>query len=101
MEKFDPQTVEVLNRIGEFCLRQFSRNYKTTEQFLLSLKITSVELISRDKISIKLRRPGLLIGPKGQTIDGLSKFLNMEIKIIEDTDPNIYDHLVPHDWSEF
>lgn len=93
--------IEIVEKIGEFFLELNGKNYEKTERILRNMEITRVDLLSKSKIMILLRRPGLLIGPKGQTIDGLSKHLKMEIQIVEDTQTNLYDYLIPRVWSEY
>jgi len=97
----DNKKIDILNKIGECFLRLNNRDYKKTEELLRSMQISSVEVVSNTKIVIMLRRPGLLIGPKGKSVTALSDFLKMEVKIIEDTQENIYDHLIPRDYQDF
>jgi len=38
---------------------------------------------NKNLLTVHLRRPGLLIGLRGRTIEGLKEYLNCEIKIVE------------------
>lgn len=88
---------EIAQRIGQFFLERNSYDYNKTARFLESMRIT--EILVRDKeITIKLSRPGLIIGRKGTVIDALSKYLNMHVRI-EEVQQHLYDFLVPHDYS--
>lgn len=95
---FDNKTIDLLHKIGFFFLDLQDGNYKETERFLRSMQISQVKL-EGEKVIISLRRPGLLIGKKGTTVERLSKHLGMDIHIEEDSEEYLYDYLIPQDWS--
>ena len=91
----DQKKIVILEKIGIFFLHYHEDDYAKTKEFLHNAAITKVEILSATEILIWSRRPGFLIGRRGTTIDGLSSHLNMDIRIIEDTEPSLYDYLIP------
>lgn len=88
--------IELLDKIGHFFLKE-KEDYQETERFLRLMEITQIERVSSHKIVILLRRPGMLIGKKGQRLEALEKHLNLKIQIVEDTNPSLYDFLIPQE----
>ena len=67
--------------IYEYC----KLDEKKATEMLYYMQITSVRLekqffCNKDKLWITLHRPGILIGPKGTTIEFLTKYINDNIK---------------------
>lgn len=69
---------------------------KATEE-IVSLGITQLR-VNGNKITIILRRPGLLIGRHGENIDKLDMFLSQKLKtniILSIEDDALLDYLIP------
>jgi len=94
--KKDKKLRAIAIKIGEFYLEKNKdtdtlKNFNKATEEIYSLGITQL-ILKRNKIIITLQRPGVLIGKRGENIDSLSKFLNMEIDIKED---NIISWILP------
>lgn len=73
--------------------------YSLAEKYIQDLRITKLEYcwdedIQRNKITIILQRPGLLIGKKGSNVEALSRFSKCFISIIEDDSKNIENNII-------
>jgi ribosomal protein S3 len=64
----------VLSEIGYYYLELNKWNKEKTKKTLDNLKITNIS-INNKNISIKLARPGLLIGLHGKNIDNLNLYI--------------------------
>jgi hypothetical protein len=72
---------EVLQKFAEF---YYGKHGKDTEKAITSLGITDcLYLRDQDLFVITVSRPGFLIGKKGENIDDLSGFLDINISIQE------------------
>jgi hypothetical protein len=78
--------------------------YDKANKDISLLQITAIEFNEEENIVyIKLHRPGVLIGERGNNIDGITNKLKkeinptIEIKIIED---KLNDNLYVHDYSD-
>ncbi len=105
----DENARKVLKAIGHFYLDKNNGDYAETEKEILRLRIigakvetVSVGLITdrADKVTITLGRPGLLIGPRGNTIHALQEWLKerttcKQILIVEDRDC-LLDSIIPN-----
>lgn len=90
---------EVAMNIGQYYLQKNNGDYKKTEQDIVNLGITKIEVDPATwerpaTVSITVGRPGLFIGKRGTNIDALEKYLKIKVKIIEDTE-RLIDWLVP------
>lgn len=79
---FTEQEKEVLTKIGEFFLLKNNQNYSETEIQLRKMQITDI-LVTKERITVTLRRPGLLLGFRGGLITELQEYLGVEIAIVE------------------
>jgi len=98
--RYSDKEKEIFTKIRHFFLERNKGNYEEAAKTVESLGITRIE-ISLNKMRICLRRPGLLIGKKGECIDALSKYLKddtLQILIEED---ELVDYLTPVDYSDF
>jgi len=90
MDNFDER--DLARIIGEFYLDKNKGDYKKAHEEISSLGITEIYLSKTfiKTISIKLLRPGLIIGRRGENIDKLKEYLSKQLgfscqlKIIED-----------------
>jgi hypothetical protein len=89
-----------IEKIGHFFLKRNNNDYQETEKYLFSMRITGI-LVFPDEIIVTLRRPGLLIGKRGELITALREYMGKEIRIVEDVSPDIYLHLVPMYYSDY
>jgi ribosomal protein S3 len=80
--KLTEQEKEVLMKIGEFFYAECGEDLKKTTERLYNLRIKQV-IVAGTTVLIETSRPGLLIGKRGSTIDGLKKCLGMDIHIRE------------------
>lgn len=67
----------------KFYIEKGKQSGKSAEDEIKKLQIVNFE-IKENKLEITLRRPGILIGSRGQNITDLQKIVGLEIKIIED-----------------
>jgi len=94
------QTKEVAEKIGEFYLTKNNNDYQKTAEEIRSLRVTEIIAIN-DFVVIKVGRPGLLIGKRGQNIDALQAATGKKFYIIEVEDNDIESHLIPQSLEEF
>ena len=91
--------IRVAQLIGNYYLDKHNGSYVKAGDEALNLGVTNIEVMG-NKITIKLMRPGILIGLRGTNIDSLTAYLslhldqNVKINIIED---RIIPHLIPYD----
>jgi hypothetical protein len=95
-------TANILRSIGYFFLQRNENSFDKTRKHLKDLFITDVRY--KNKIlTIRLGRPGILIGKRGETIDALKKHLEaslgegLKIKIVEN---NIDEFLYSFELSQ-
>jgi len=91
---FTEQEKEVLTKIGEFFLLKNNQNYAETEIQLRKMQITDI-LVTKERITVTLRRPGLLFGVRGRLITELQEYLGVEVAVVEAQDRNLYEWLIP------
>ena len=94
------QKIKTCEQIGEFFLEHFEGDYAKTEAYLVSMGIKEIYPLIGEVIVV-LNRPGLIIGKKGALFEGLRLHLGCEIKVIEFEGDDIYNHLVPYEYSEY
>lgn len=100
MPLFTEKEQKIISGIGQFFLNKNDQDFKKTEQQLLAMHITDIYPLT-NRVIIVLRRPGLIIGKRGQTVEELKNFLGLsEIIIIEDAKPHINDFLIPYDYND-
>lgn len=97
MKRPSPKHAEIGQQIGLFFLAQNNQDYQKTGEFLRNLCITDIRE-ENDYLVIETARPGLLIGRKGQNIDGLIEHLKRPIHIHESF--SWADVMTPMDWME-
>lgn len=76
---------EFARKIGKFYFKKCNEDYNLAVQKIIKLYITKLEF-KENTLNITTCRPSLLIGKQGENIDSLSEYLNVNIKIIEETD---------------
>ena len=91
---------ELFTKIGEFFLEKNSGDFGKAQEAIELLGITRISL-SSNEMTICLRRPGLLIGKKGERIDALSKYLKPFVRTILIEEDELVDYLTPVDYSDF
>lgn len=78
-----PNTVAVCKKIGEFYLNKNEGDYEKAQREVQNLGISEV-IATGDSVLIKLSRPGLFIGKRGENMDKLGAFLEgKRIHIVE------------------
>lgn len=95
---FTDREIDVLGQIGIFFLNENGGCYHKTEQFIRNIGIAEIMLIG-NKLTLTVKRPGLLIGRRGMTFDKLKDHLGLEIHLIE-VKEDILDYLIPQDYSQ-
>lgn len=86
---------EICEQIGEFYLNKYNGNYAETEEHILRLGFSSIELDeNKTKVTVIVARPGLFIGKRGENVEQLEKCLGKKIHIIESPE-NLNDYLIP------
>ena len=66
-----------------------------------SLDITELDVLEDGRIHIKLRRPGILIGPKGNNVLALQEFLGAKLHIEEEPDDTISDEIISVGFDDY
>jgi ribosomal protein S3 len=103
---------EVARKIGQYYLQkardriettydiipQYNSSHAKAEAEICRLGISKIE-VEGNIVTITAARVGLLIGVRGRNIDALNKFLNMDIRVIEDTN-SLNDYLIPNAYNE-
>jgi len=82
--------------LGQFYLKRSEGNRGGALAALNSLRITSTS-VSGKSYTVRLYRPGLLIGVRGENVVALQKFMDMKIRIEEETLPDPYYHILPRE----
>lgn len=95
---FTDREIDVLRQIGVFFLNENGGCYHKTEQLIQKIGIAEIMLIG-NKLTLTVKRPGLLIGRRGVTIDKLQDHLGLEIRLVE-VKEDILDYLIPQDYSQ-
>lgn len=85
---------DMASRIGEFYLQKHSKDYDKACEELERLQITDIDV--GDAVTIKLCRPGMLIGKRGQNVTELEAFLGKKVVIREEME-HLYHYLLPFD----
>lgn len=90
--------LEVYNKIWHYYYGANDKNYIDASNAIRKLDITDIVCLP-EEVVIVLRRPGLLIGPKGKNIECLQKALGMPIRIEEKREASIADQIIPYDYD--
>lgn len=93
MNKLCQKSIEAAANIGQFYLRKNNGDYEKTADEIMRLCITDVS-VAEDVVTVTTKRPGLLIGMRGERVGQLEDFLNQKIKIVE-TEGSAVDYLIP------
>lgn len=94
MTKLCKKAIEAAQAIGLFYLEKNKGNYAKTSDEITTLQFTDVS-VDDEVVVITTKRPGLLIGKRGENVDKLQNYLGRKIRIIE-TAPNAVDFVVPY-----
>lgn len=97
-ERISTELQGICCAIGHFYLRKCENNYEEAADEIARLRVTEVSLVS-DEVHIRLNRPGILIGRRGENIGNLEKFLKRKVKIFEETTDWTY-LLTPIDYEK-
>lgn len=99
---------ELYDKFWMFYYEKHDGDHDKAEEEIRKLDLTELHVtnfISEDedepRVFIKLRRPGILIGPKGNNVLGLQEFLGMKLHIEEETKSTIADELIPWKWDGY
>ena len=98
----DQRAVDVAVEIGMFYLEKNKFDYEKTRDEINRLHITNICTVTDSKeplVSIETKRPGLLIGKRGQNITALEEYIGMKIYIMEAPACET-DYLVPEPVDE-
>lgn len=98
----DQRAVDVAAEIGMFYLEKNKFDYEKTRYEINRLYITNICTVTDSKeplVSIETKRPGLLIGKRGQNITALEEYIGMKIYIME-APARETDYLVPEPVDE-
>ena len=90
---------EADEKLGRFYLQRSDNNMGGAVAALSALRITCTSFRygyggSVSKYVIRLYRPGLLIGVKGENIMALQKYMGCDIRIEEEMLPDPYYHIL-------
>lgn len=94
---------DIAHRIGQFFLEKNELDYKAACAEIEKLRINNLSIYEKrtngkTTIEIETSRPGLVIGRRGEQIDKLSKYLGVEIRLVE-TKETLLDYLLPYNWQ--
>ena len=84
---------ELAEQIGLFYLSKCEGNYDKAREEIERSGITNI-LPIKDIAVIWTRRPGILIGKRGENIEKLESFIHYKIHIIEEE--SILDYIIPY-----
>jgi ribosomal protein S3 len=96
--KYRDKQIDVLERIGRSILEYYDDDLTKTSRVINSMYISDVHILNAEVIFV-LRRPGVLIGPRGELVHRIQQDLDMKIKIIEDTATHATDYITPTSYS--
>jgi hypothetical protein len=91
---------ELFSKFWAFYFIKHGRCYPDACEEIRNLDMTELDVVPYmldERVHIKLRRPGILIGAKGDNINKLTEFLGMKIHIEEEPTATIADRLIPWD----
>ena len=77
-----------------FYLAKNNNDYQKTADEIRSMRVAEIIAIG-DVVLIKVGRPGVLIGKRGQNIDALQAAIGKKIHIVEVEDSDIEYYLIP------
>lgn len=97
---FCKRTIAVAQKIGAYYLKKNNGDYDKAADEITNLRITEVLVVKEKQLVIKCSRVGLFIGKRGHNIEDLSKFLGMEVNVIENLQ-SIEDFIIPHRPDEY
>jgi ribosomal protein S3 len=66
-----------------------------TEKLIRTIDFTEIT-INTDTLVLKVRRPGMLIGKKGERVEKLRDFLGLKISIEEEEKQLLADRIIPY-----
>lgn len=89
----------LFDRFWEFYYNKHDENFDKAAEEIRRLDITELD-IEDGRVTIKLRRPGILIGVKGNNITDLIDFLGTKVHIEEEPQASIADRIIPYYWDE-
>ena len=95
-------TLAVCHKIGEFYLALYD-DADLAREAVRRLGISAIEYDPLDgRVTIRLERPGLLIGPQGKTIDALADYLGpgVHVRVVETPNDAVNAILRPIDDHE-
>ena len=90
---------ELRQKLGKYYLEKNEGDYLKCKKDLYSLRITETK-IEDGRFSIALWRPGILIGPRGQNIEELQKYMGVPVHIVENVGRDPYWDIIPTDPDE-
>jgi len=91
---------ELFDKFWQFYYEKHAENHSAASEDIVNLNITELDIIG-DVAIIKLRRPGLIIGPKGDNICALRDFLGIELRVEEEPTASIADQIIPWCFDDF
>lgn len=90
---------DLFDKFWLFYYNKHNQNYDKAAEEIRRLDITELD-IEDGRVTIKLRRPGILIGMKGNNITDLIDFLGTKVHIEEEPTATIADQIIPYYWDE-
>jgi len=92
-KKLCDKAIEVASNIGQFFLQKNNCDYEKTAEEINKIGFTKVAVVD-NKVCVVVKRPGMLIGRRGEIVNSLEKWLSVKLKI-EETEPSETDFLIP------
>lgn len=87
-------TKKELEEFGDGIMKMHGNDYNKARDFLYTIGITDV-FRAEGKWFITVRRPGILIGRKGTTIERVKEALGCPICILEEVSVDLIDQILP------
>lgn len=99
---------EIYAELWNCLYEHFEEDYDKTADRIRTMDFTKIELRRRNisdprpSLCLTLRRPGVLIGAKGETVDAVSKYfepMGLRIHIEEEKECALADNIIP--WKSY
>ena len=97
---------EIYNELWNALYYHFGSDHDKAAERIRLMDFTNIELKRKDisspsfTLHLTLRRPGILIGAKGETINAVGEHFknnfNMKIRVEEATECALADHIIPY-----
>lgn len=82
---------QLIEKIATYYRNKYKGN---AESEIQKCQFTAIEHLDDKNCMLKVKRPGILIGPRGSNITELQKFLGIHVFVVEDASTDVCDELM-------